>query len=287
VLAAVRGTDQVEKACAKFQQGRELLDQIQLAEQDLRRTHAHLDDLEAQVKRISTGPEAPRWSPAEEEQWHGKQGRLQEELQELERRQGEIQQELSQPGRPPAELDCEIAEVQDQVAAVHRQHDRLYLMELLLSAARRRFRDQHQPDVVRRAEEHLRALTEGRYDTLVVDEEEQSLHVSGPALGPAVRPAQQPLSRGTLDQVQLSLRLALAAHFDAERGESLPLILDEALVNFDAQRLTQALRLLGAIGRHTQVILLSCHPWFAERARLLAGAELVSLDRRGRVQSAG
>ena len=43
-------------------------------------------------------------------------------------------------------------------------------MAQLLRAADRRFRDEHQPDILRRAGHHLSALTAGRYHRLMVDE---------------------------------------------------------------------------------------------------------------------
>ena len=51
------------------------------------------------------------------------------------------------------------------------------------------------------------------------------------------------LSRGTREQLFLSLRLALAACY-ARRGAPLPLVLDDVLVNFDAERAKAAASVL-------------------------------------------
>jgi hypothetical protein len=67
------------------------------------------------------------------------------------------------------------------------------------------------------------------------------------------------LSRGTREQLFLSLRLALAACY-ARRGAPLPLVLDDVLVNFDSERAKAAaivLRDFAAAGH--QVLVFTCH----------------------------
>ncbi|HZV93930.1 MAG TPA: hypothetical protein VFF72_11980, partial [Caldimonas sp.] len=67
------------------------------------------------------------------------------------------------------------------------------------------------------------------------------------------------LSRGTREQLFLSLRLALVGSY-ARRGVELPLVLDDVLVNFDARRAKAAaavLRDFAAEGH--QVLVFTCH----------------------------
>ena len=67
------------------------------------------------------------------------------------------------------------------------------------------------------------------------------------------------LSRGTREQLFLSLRLALASSY-ARRGAPLPLVLDDVLVNFDAERAKAAaavLRDFAAAGH--QLLIFTCH----------------------------
>jgi hypothetical protein len=67
------------------------------------------------------------------------------------------------------------------------------------------------------------------------------------------------LSRGTREQLFLSLRLALASCY-ARRGAPLPLVLDDVLVNFDADRAKAAaavLRDFAAAGH--QLLIFTCH----------------------------
>ena len=67
------------------------------------------------------------------------------------------------------------------------------------------------------------------------------------------------LSRGTREQLFLSLRLALANCY-ARRRAPLPLVLDDVLVNFDAERAKAAaavLRDFAAAGH--QLLIFTCH----------------------------
>ena len=61
-------------------------------------------------------------------------------------------------------------------------------------------------------------------------------------------------SDGTIDQLYLALRLAVAEVVAPDA----PLVLDDALVRFDDDRLKEALSLLQEEAAHKQVILFTC-----------------------------
>ena len=65
------------------------------------------------------------------------------------------------------------------------------------------------------------------------------------------------LSSGTLDLMYLAVRLAVCK-LALPEGESCPLIIDDALVNLDNDRLSQAMKLLREIATERQVILFTC-----------------------------
>ena len=66
------------------------------------------------------------------------------------------------------------------------------------------------------------------------------------------------MSDGTQDQLYLALRLASLEKFIAE-GEPLPLLVDDALVNFDDARARAALKVLARLAATTQVIFFTHH----------------------------
>lgn len=64
------------------------------------------------------------------------------------------------------------------------------------------------------------------------------------------------LSRATAEQLFLSIRLARIRQFDA----ALPVIIDDAMTNFDPAHTRRALAFLDELARTHQVLLLTCHP---------------------------
>ena len=73
------------------------------------------------------------------------------------------------------------------------------------------------------------------------------------------------LSSGTADQAYLSLRLALSALM-AEEGEALPILLDDALAQYDDSRMKTALEFLKEYSEKTQIIMFTCHKAINEEA---------------------
>ena len=135
---------------------------------------------------------------------------------------------------------------------------------LLVHRTLRRYEAERQPAVLAGAGEHFARVTDGRYQRLVVD--------SAPdGSNPTVQVVKEngslidatALSRGTIEQLYLCLRLALAESF-ADRYLPLPIVLDDVLVNFDPARARSVVdELIVTADRH-QVLFLTCHPHLAE-----------------------
>jgi uncharacterized protein YhaN len=191
------------------------------------------------------------------------------ELGGLRERLGHLEQELT-----PDILDGEIQLLEEELARVLRERDRLYVLSRLLIRAESRFREEHQPDLLRRAEEHLARITGGRYSRLVLEEGDDGsvFHLHAPHL-PHVLPVAPPLSTGTREQVYLALRLAIVDHLDEGR-EPLPLFLDEVLVNWDQDRRSRGLDVLAGMAEDRQIFLFTCHPGLAREVEERGGVVL-------------
>ena len=100
-----------------------------------------------------------------------------------------------------------------------------------------------------RASEIFSELTEGKYRSMNVSEENQISVWDGIRRIPAER-----LSRGTLEQVYFAVRMAAA---EILQDEEMPLILDETFAFYDEKRLNCVLKWLSRQQR--QVIILTCH----------------------------
>ena len=181
-------------------------------------------------------------------------------------------------GATVAGLDGEIAALEEEVERLVVERDRRYVMARLLREADRRFREEHQPDLVRRAGEHLRVITGGRYDRILFGENGAGpgrFRLRGAHLAAPVEVA-EPVSTGTREQVYLALRLAIVDHLD-RHGERLPIFLDEAFVNWDRERRVRGLARLAAVAEERQVFLFTCHDEMV--AELVErGARVVALE---------
>ena len=138
-----------------------------------------------------------------------------------------------------ATLESEREQLESELKALEERHDRLRLLQHIIREADRRFREAHQPDVLRRASGYAQTITGGRYERFDYDEDERlCIYPAGdPKRSSTVRPwpVEAPLSQGTLDQIYLAIRFALVDHLD-DGKESLPVFLDEVFVNWDRDR---------------------------------------------------
>ena len=65
------------------------------------------------------------------------------------------------------------------------------------------------------------------------------------------------LSQGTADQLYLAVRLAIC-EMVLPSDKAVPILLDDALVNFDDQRMAAALDYLLEVSAHHQILLFTC-----------------------------
>ena len=193
-------------------------------------------------------------------------------------RRGELRGQLQRDeGSRYARAQDEVHSLEEELAAVKRERDRLALLDAILARAERDFREEHQPDVLRRASALLARVTGGRYHRLYyLEGEAAGLHVACEDQSEPV-PVGPPISRGTLDQIFLCLRLGLLEHLDRDR-ETLPLILDDALLRMDDVRRPQVYAMLADIAPERQIFLLTCHGAIADEAEEALKARRVELS---------
>lgn len=110
------------------------------------------------------------------------------------------------------------------------------------------------PRLINRAGEIIKSIT-GRYDRVGIDSENLKLSVIVPEYSVFKSPFD--LSGGTADQIYLGFRIALADAAASDKNP--PLILDDALVQYDDERLKNTLRFLVEYSKKRQVILFTCH----------------------------
>lgn len=155
-----------------------------------------------------------------------------------------------------AQLQNELESLRAELAVRVREYRELVTARELVAGTLQTFVRERQPAVLSRASEAFARVTDGRYTSVEQDEagDESVVVVSADA-----RLTPEQLSRGTAEQLYLTIRLALAHEF-ARRSEPLPLVMDDCLVNFDPRRAAQVARLLVESARDGQCLLFTCHP---------------------------
>ncbi|HEU5326275.1 MAG TPA: AAA family ATPase [Candidatus Limnocylindria bacterium] len=154
----------------------------------------------------------------------------------------------------------ELAIVEGRAAAMARAWAVRAVALRLLEETRRRYERERQPDVVRSAEAHFERITGGRYPRIIAPPGDASVRVE--MVGGTMR-ATDELSRGTSEQLYLALRFGLIEQF-AIHAEPLPVVMDDILVNFDAERAARAAAAIRDLADRHQVLYFTCHAWTAE-----------------------
>jgi uncharacterized protein YhaN len=140
-----------------------------------------------------------------------------------------------------------------------REYARLRLASAVLSEAMERYRKKNEDPILRRASELFGRLTLGSFASLRADVDAAGNDVlAGVRAGGAAPVHLDGMSEGTCNQLYLALRLAsLEVHL--ERGEPIPLVVDDVLISFDDERATAALSVLADLSQRTQVIFFTHH----------------------------
>ncbi len=152
----------------------------------------------------------------------------------------------------PAQLAQEEARLNEEL---NRQNQELAALNLALdalTAANAQLQTRFSPSVNQLAGRYLSALTGGTHAALTITRDFQALAQAGGEFRPA-----QFLSQGAADQSYLALRLAIC-ELTLPETDAAPMVLDDALVTFDAQRLANALKLLQKLAENRQVLLFTC-----------------------------
>ncbi len=119
-------------------------------------------------------------------------------------------------------------------------------------------------------------MTGGRYTDVRVPLDGSGITVL--ARDGTVRPTEE-LSRGTAEQLYLALRIGLIGSLGSV-GASLPVLMDDVVVNFDPERRDGAVAAVAELAAMRQVLFFTCHPETAEAlAASVDGAKLLTLDR--------
>lgn len=152
-------------------------------------------------------------------------------------------------------LRQELVLVEQQLADAREQWQSLAVLQTVLQRTQKKLEVETVSPVLKEASELFQRMTRGRYLEFRFNTQAEELSVVNDA---AAELSVHALSRGTLEQAALCLRLALCSEY-RRRGVDLPLILDEVLADSDEQRLSAAIETLVEYGsQDRQLIFLTC-----------------------------
>ncbi len=192
--------------------------------------------------------------------------RLQEEMQDLENRRALYKDRLEREedfGQKVAELEERKKALEGEIKRLERRRAVYRAALEMLEQAMAEAAEAAQERIAPVASEYLRVLTGGRWAELRLDEQLRP-QVDAPPGAEAEVEVDRDLSFATREQVYLALRLAMMRAIWPEDGP--PVIMDEPLLAFDAQRKRAALKLLRDFARGRQVIILTCSQDYDEIA---------------------
>ena len=148
----------------------------------------------------------------------------------------------------------------EQLREKAREWSRLTIAGEILLQTRQKFERERQPSVIQHAEDFFSNVTGKRYQRMYAPIGEQTITVIDET-GRDKNPPQ--LSRGTREQLYLALRFGLIREF-GNHAEHLPVIVDEALVNFDPERTNLAASAFAELSQTNQVLVFTCHRTIAD-----------------------
>jgi len=165
-----------------------------------------------------------------------------------------------------------LAQIKDLAA----EWSKLTIAATILQRTRQKYEQERQPGVIRHAQEFFATITGDRYCRVFIPADQPSQVYVETSTGATLEPEQ--LSRGTREQLYLALRFGLIREF-GEHSESLPVIVDEVLVNFDPDRQHKAAEAFAELSKTNQVLVFTCHPEMVELfCKVAPGTEVIDLD---------
>ena len=277
----------------KLEEQRSLLQQRQQAVADSeQRLRATLADLLTVVQKWDVGVHAPTDVRHFVQQTAQRREELTEEIRQAQA--DALHAQTPDADGSAARLQQQIAQVQGQLAALggaedapqriarkqeqlHRlqgEYDSLALALDVLRSANTTLQNRFSPELGRRAAEIFADMTGSPWSHILLDRE---FRLSAEAGSDPTRRSVQLLSSGTADQLYLAVRLAIC-EMVLPAEQNAPLILDDALLTFDDERLHKTLDYLVRLGEQRQILLFSCQSREADYLASRSGVHILNLQ---------
>jgi uncharacterized protein YhaN len=261
VQGGAAGRDEFEDRARSFARRTFLEDQLHDAQSDLDAAcsdHAELALVEEDLERFD-----PRQNSECIETLRLELADLERDLERAFEHLGGVKREIEslENDTQATKVRFELRHVEDDLRTLAREWAVCESAAVTIDDIRRDFERTHQPQALIEAARLFDRMTRGKYRNvwtplgekrlIVEDDQGRSFPV-------------QSLSRGTREQLLLAVRLAVVCKLAAE-GISLPVILDDVIVNFDEDRAAATAELLLELaGQGLQILFFTCHKHLAQ-----------------------
>ena len=159
-----------------------------------------------------------------------------------------------------SKLRADEEDLREELSALSEEWITIRFAKGLFSRAMARYEKERQPGVISEASKLLNRMTMGKYPDIVAPLGENRIEIVDTANN---RKGIDQLSRGTAEQLYLALRFGFIREF-AKRSESMPVIMDEILVNFDRERAGATISGILELAENFQILYFTCHPYIID-----------------------
>jgi exonuclease SbcC len=148
-------------------------------------------------------------------------------------------------------------EIERQLRSLNRERAAYDMIEDAYRRAQEEFASSEAESIAGALDRMLPSLTSGRYASATIDEQLEVKSVSHADANAGAAPVES-LSFGAREQIALAMRLAAAEALSG--GETQLVVLDEAIIGFDEDRLSGTCALLAECAKTMQVVIMTARP---------------------------
>jgi uncharacterized protein YhaN len=197
--------------------------------------------------------------------WQGEKKTLTDSLSDIIALISEAQYKISELSNRDSLQQCILEEssLRNEFDEYHKEWRVAMLAATLLEHSLHRLVEGRYRSVLLRGGEIFEKVSLGSYKKIIISGDKQELEVVDTA-GKSRKLKE--LSRGTIEQLYLSIRLGLALQY-GEVFMKLPILLDDSIVNFDEKRAVAIIKELSKIAGTHQILLFTCHQWIRNLVR--------------------
>ena len=249
LIRAYAGSQTLDECIAKWEQHVEALQALNAKRREAENLQEHYAALQA-VATTAPAPALPDEITLSASETENQLNACRFEQRQLQLQLGQYLGQADSIGGEDS-LKARLDSVSRRINRLEEYYRALEMAQEALYQASTSLQRRFAPRISKRAQQYFSQLTDGRYQRLTLSDD-LSLQTSAENEDTLRNAGWR--SDGTVDQLYLSLRLAVAGELTPDA----PLILDDALVRFDDTRLKAALQTLQEEAATKQVILFTC-----------------------------